>query len=441
MNNIEFYALFLEYWDVYIYAFCLCLFIYYQTYKRVFISFLDPLNFNIFFSFLASTVVFFLFFTQKINYYYFSSYCFTQLAFTVGFFVFRPIKINFRKIGFGNEFKIEDELLFLQFLFITASVLHMLSQLYIYHLVGIPLFMYSYLDTYSEGGGIGTFSRVITASSMVSWYLLIHFFINKKSKQLRFYLWFYLIMSLAFFVLSGSKGTFLTIGLILFLYTLINSRFNLTIQDLRLKIEKFSLKLFFVVCVMVLVIITFKDNQGVNPLLQLGIRLIHSGDVYFYGYPNGVLNDITQGSGFNALFSDILGSLRIVNWELLPTSFGMMLFRYHYPTVEIIAGANARHNIFGLFYFGYIGSIFFSFFLGLILSFCRNYLFRHIYRNTLFGLFYVFLYFSTVTLETDAGLALFMFDSYLLGFILIFSLSFISYAMYKIQKPKINHIT
>jgi len=238
-------------------------------------------------------------------------------------------------------------------------------------------------------------------------------------------------MSLAFFILSGSKGTFLTVGFILFLYTLINGRFNITILKIRRKVAKLSLRLFYLVCIMILGIIIFKDNQGENPFLKLGIRLIHSGDAYFYGYPNDVLKSIKPASGFNALFSDILGMFRIIDWDKLPPPFGMTLYRYHYPLTEIMSGANARHNIYGLFYFGYMGSILFSFILGLLVSFFRNFLFRNISRNTIFGLFYTLLYMSTVTFESDINLALFMLDSYIIGFILIFIFSLIFFFMYK----------
>lgn len=433
MGDIEFYGLIVKYWDVYLYSFAICFFIYYKTYKRVFLSLLDPLNFNILYSFLGASVVFFLFFVGEINTYYFSSYCLTQTAFLIGFFIFRPIKIDERKIGFGKEKRIKGELYFLQIVFIISSLFHLMGQLYVYSVRGIPLFMQSYLDTYDVGGGFGTFSRIITGSTIISWYLLIHFFINGKVKKIKIYLWTYMIVSLGFFSLSGSKATFLTIALILFIYTLINCRFNTTIQVLRQKIEKFSLKLFIAVCIMVLIIISVKSSEGENPLLELGIRLIHSGDAYYYGYPNDVLNNIDKGSSFNALFSDILGMFRIVNWEKLPQSFGLLLYRYHYPQIDYIAGANARHNIFGLFYFGYLGSILFSFILGFILSFCRNYLYRNLPRNILFGIFYTFLYLCIVTFESDICLALFMFDSYILTFILIYILSF--FIFYSIKKP------
>lgn len=431
MGHLEFYYFLLKYWYIYVYSFIICFIIYYLTYKKVFISLLDPLNLNVFFSFLAASVVFFLYFIGEINNYYFSSYCFTQIAFTLGFFVFKPIKKNELNLRFGNEKKIEDELLFLQILFLVSSSMHIMSQLYIYHLVGVPLFMKSYLDTYSGGGGIGMYARIISASTIMSWYLLIHFFVNKKGQSIKKYLWFYIFISLVFFVLGGSKGTFLTIGFILFLYSLINSRFNLTILQLRGKIFKLSLKLFYIVCIMAIIIIFYKDNQGVNPFLQLCIRLIHSGDAYFYGYPNDVLKNIKPASGFDALFSDILGMFRIVDWDKLPPPFGMTLYRYHYPLTEIMNGANARHNIYGLFYFGYIGSIIFSFILGFSVSFCRNFLFRNIKLNTLFGLFYTLLYMGSITFETDINLALFMLDSYFIGFILIFIFSLTFFLMYK----------
>lgn len=420
------------------YVFLFCLTIYYFTYRNVFLSLLDPLNFNLFFSFLASTVVFFLFFINEINWYYFSSYCLTQVSFTVGFFCFKPINIKKILITPPKQIIFQHETWFLEMMFIISSFIHIISQLYIYTAVGIPLLMESYLDTYSGGGGIGLFSRLITGCTMISWFLLIHFFINKLGKNIKVYIWIYTILSLLFFILSGSKGTFLTIGLILFIYTLINGRFNKKIQEISKKIEKFSLKLFSFVCIMVLVIILFKRSDDVNPFVSLGIRLIHSGDAYFYGYPNGVVANLDPGNGFYAIFSDLLGTLRVVSWDKLPQSFGMLLYRYHYPAAEIMSGANARHNIFGLFYFGFAGAIFFSFILGFIVSFCRNYLFRHISNNTFFGLIYTFLYFSTVTFEADIGLALFMLDSYFIAFFIVFIITVFLLFLYRTKFNKLS---
>jgi hypothetical protein len=182
---------------------------------------------------------------------------------------------------------------------------------------------------------------------------------------------------------------------------------------------------------MIIVIISVQSSEGGNPFLSLGIRLIHSGDAYFYGYPNGVIENIEKGSGFNALFSDVLAMFRIVSWDQLPQSFGLLLFRYHYPRIDFIAGANARHNIFGLFYYGYFGSILFSFTLGTLLSFCRNFLYRKIPRNIIFGLFYTLFYFGVVTFESDVCLGLFMIDSYILSFLLIFGLAVFVYFFFR----------
>ena len=434
MNNLEFYESILNNWEIFISSLFICLLIFYLTYKRVFLSLLDPLNFSLLNSVLGATVVFFLFFIGEINSYYFSSYCLTQFAFTVGFFVFKPININEIKHGFGCEIKLKDELKFLQIVFLISSIIHLGCQFYVYLTRGIPLFMEAYLETYNVGGGFGLLSRIITTSTVISWYLLIHFLMNEKGKKMKVYLWTYMIISLLFFSVNGSKGTFLNIGLTLFLYTLINCRYSLTLQNLRSKIEKFSVKLFAVVCVMIIVILSFKSSEGVNPFIALGIRLIHSGDAYFYGYPNDVLGKIELGNGFNALFSDFLGMTRLVSWDKLPQPIGMLLLRYNHPGVEVVAGANARHNIFGLFYFGYLGSILFSFILGLLLSFSRNFLYRYLPCNVFYGLFYTLIYFCSINLESDVVLALFGLNSYIIGLLLILSISLVLYYMLKAPK-------
>lgn len=434
MSNLEFYEFILNNWQIFICSLLICLLIYYLTYKRVFLSLLDPLNFSLLNSVLGATVVFFLFFIGQINSYYFLSYCFTQIAFTLGFFVFKPININEIKHRFRHEIKLKDELKFLQIVFVVSSLIHLGCQFSVYLTRGIPLFMDAYLETYNVGGGFGILSRIITTSTVVSWYLLIHFLMNEKGKKMKVYLWTYMIISLLFFSVNGSKGTFLNIGLTLFLYTLINSRYSLNLQNLRSKIEKMSIKLFAVVCVMIIVILSIKSSEGLNPFVALGIRLIHSGDAYFYGYPNDVLTKIELGNGFYALFSDFLGMTRLISWDQLPQPIGMTLLRYNHPGIDVVAGANARHNIFGLFYFGYLGSIIFSFSIGLLLSFSRNFLYRYLPCNVFYGLFYTLIYFCSINLESDVVLALFGLNSYIIGLMLILVMSLLMYFMLKTPK-------
>jgi hypothetical protein len=437
MGNLEFYAFVVQFWGTYLCSLIFCLVTYYFIYRRVFLSLLDPLNFNIFFSCLGSSVVIFLFLIGEINLYYFSSFCFTQILFTLGFFVFKPIKLQKVDHLKRKEVKFEDELLFLEIMFIVSSLFNIISQLYVYSVRGIPLFMVSYLDTYNVGGGFGILMRIITASSVISWYLVIHFLINKRGKAIKVYVWGYMITSLICFSLNGSKATFLTIGLTLFLYTLINCRYNVVVQNLQRKIEKFSLKLFGVICVLILIVLSIQSAGETNPFLSLGIRLIHSGDAYFYGYPNDVLKSLPPGNGFNAVFSDLLGMLRVYGWDELPQAFGMTLVRFHYPALDVISGANARHNIFGLFYFGYFGSLVFSFILGITQSFCRNYLYSKVPNNTFIGLLYILLYFGVVTLESDIVLALFMLNSYVLGLLLILICTVILFFVYRTQIKKL----
>lgn len=58
-------------------------------------------------------------------------------------------------------------------------------------------------------------------------------------------------------------------------------------------------------------------------------------------------------------------------------NLGFQLFQYHYD-VDIMTGPNSRHNVFGLFYFGFLGSIIFSFLVGYLSSFFRNVIFYRV---------------------------------------------------------------
>jgi hypothetical protein len=168
-------------------------------------------------------------------------------------------------------------------------------------------------------------------------------------------------------------------------------------------------------------------------MLSLFMRFINTGDVFYMSYVDNSLQFLDKGSGFLALFKAPLGALRIVSWDQLPVNLGLQLFWYHYDT-DLMSGPNSRHNVFGLFYFGFYGSILFSFFVGFVTSYLRNVLFYKIKRNMTGMVIYVFMAMISPFLSQDfPGLAL---DKFLSFFIIFPVLYFFSLIVYDISKRR-----
>ena len=182
--------------------------------------------------------------------------------------------------------------------------------------------------------------------------------------------------------------------------------------------------------------INYADNENkLNPLVSLFIRFIHSGDVYWYAYPNNVYLNIKSNAWFSALFTDFLGLFRIVGWNNLPEAIGITFKDIHHPS-DIPSGPNARHNVFGLIYYGFFGGILFSFLLGVIISFVRNKL-PFILKDTMLnGFIFTFLMIKISGLDTDPMLTF----TYLNNLLFIFPIIFFGFLFFlALFKTKLGH--
>lgn len=77
----------------------------------------------------------------------------------------------------------------------------------------------------------------------------------------------------------------------------------------------------------------------------------------------------------------------------------------------MLQGPNARHNVFGLIYYGFFGSIFFSYCLGVVLSFIRNKLPYILRANFFGGAIFTYLMCRGASIDTDPMLTITYFDN------------------------------
>ena len=385
MNNYEFYDIALNNISLFISLLFFSVFIHYIIFRSQVKSILDPYFLAVISSVFCLTVVYLLYFTSNISFYLFMSYNLTQLGFILGIFTFKhKIPIN-KKKNLITEKSNNNSLIAFYFF----SAVYIISQCIIYKLKGIPLFMESRLETFSSGGGAGVLGRISDVSSIFSLYA---FFLVIKIDKFRIseipkYL--ILLLILITFFLSGSKSTFLIVFSVFWCYiifTQIKGGDYLVYLQLMKKNIKWIILFSIVISTFIIYVQSNPDNAGentLNPFLALCLRFVHSGDIFWYAYPDNVYLKIPSNQWVAALLHDTFGFLRIQDWSNLPEAIGITLKDIHHPS-DVLQGPNARHNVFGLIYYGFFGSIFFSYSLGVFLSFVRNKL-PYILRADIFG--------------------------------------------------------
>lgn len=426
MDNYEFYVILEENAYFFIGLLIISLLIHYLIFKSIISTFLDPYFLGVVSSVFSFAVVFILALTNNISLYLLGSYLLTQISFWIGIHSFRSLK-DYNELLNDNKKTDRDKQFSFgkNFSFYFFSTVFIISQLSIYFLKGIPLFMTSRLETFADGGGEGVLGRITDVSSI---FILYYFFDCIQPSKLNIKdipKWIVISFLFLSFILSGSKSSFLITFSVFWSY-MVYSSINKVDYYYYLNIFKANYKkaIFISLIIVSGIIFTQQKNEDdiestLNPVFALGLRFIHSGDVYWYAYPNNIYNSINGTPGFKALFTDALGLLRIYKYEDLPEAIGITLKNIHHPS-DVVSGPNARHNVFGLIYYGFFGSIIFSFVLGAALSFSRNVLPRLLRYSPLSGFVFTYLAVKLPFLETDPMLALTYVNNILFVFPLLY---------------------
>lgn len=400
-------------------------------FRKYIYSIFDPFVLGLFSSSLAYSVVFILYFLNLISDYYFFSFIATQTAFFIGFLLVKPIDIK-KVIRKSRVTKLEYSLT-AKYLYFISVILYVSSQLFVYYKVGIPLLMRSQLDTFVGGSGFGMFNRILTVTSIVVTSITIYriFFINKKSSMYNFLNYLILSFIIVVAILSGSKSSVLSLVFIIFFVILFNYKVNnKQNKEIIKKMRKLQWKFFFIAIAAAIFIIfiqafvAYGSDNSINPLISLVMRFVDTGDVYMYSYPNNFLAGMTHANPFIALFKDFLGMFRILRWNEMPQHLGQQLYQTMFHT-DAIKGPNARHNVFGLFYFGPVWSIYFSLILGIVVSFLRNKLYFLVPSTVMGMVIYILLAKFALGLEADPPYTLSNYNSIFVVFSIIYLVSFV----------------
>ncbi len=440
MNNYKFYDLLLRNFNLYIIILICSLLLYYFVFKKTVQSIIDPIFLQLFLSAFGFSTVVLMFATKAIHLDVFSNYIFTQIAYFSGFFWFKTSKKTFINLVISNEFEYLKQI---KACFNFFFIILLIVQVFTYSTRGIPLFFGNRLEFYEGGSGFGVLSRVMEVSTIVCLYLFALLFFERKKHKLNSIYYVCILIVFIFQFFTGSKSALIVIPYVVFCFiTYNNTNFNFHKYNWLKRMKSFSIFFAAIALVLAILVIAIQKTlgtNGVNPYLEFVIRLVHAGDIYWYAYPNNYFEQIDNNHWVQALFNDFFGLFRIYNWSSMPKAVGISLMQIHHPT-RGTNGPNARHNVFGLIYFGYYGSILFSFILGLILSFIRHKLPTLKFHQFLGGIFYTFFYIKAVNLEVDPMLTFTYFNNIFFVFPIFFMLFLIFYqAFYKINFSNTNY--
>ena len=349
--------------------------LHYFIFRRYVYSIFDPFMLIVLSLIFYSIDIFFMYHLDAISDYYFYHFVFSQILFYTGIMLIKPIKLN-RLVALSTNKSICSDLLAEKSLYYLSSGIFVLSQIASFVIIGIPLFMETRLMAYAGGGGLGILGRIIPVTTTITLFLLVDrlFSTRKRGAIAKSYDVAILIFTILSLLSTGAKSSILAIVQLVFLYGFFVCRFK-EYSGILGKLQKFQ-RVFFTLAVVgamgIIVIELVRVNyEKINPLIMLLHRFIQSGDIFMYAYQDNVIEQMYRGNPFVVMFADLIGMLRIISWDDIPNQLGNQLYRF-YAGDELPKGPNPVHNVFGLFYFGYWGSLIFSFVMGYILSFTRN---------------------------------------------------------------------
>jgi hypothetical protein len=379
-------------------------------FRKYIYSIFDPMLLVVISLCFGTADVLFMHLLGAVSSYYFWSYNLTQIFFLIGFIAIRPVRIKALEQKLSWHESVQARIT-ISVLYYFTSIAFVAAQLTSFSYFGIGLLQDSRLMLYSEAGGGGIIGRIIPVTSMITIFLLLdRFFSNcRRNIIVKVYDTFVFLMVLISLFATGSKSSLLTIVYGVFFYCFFFCRFREFTNSVQ-KLRKFQARFFVVACLGALGIIFIEllgvlESSRINPLMALGLRFIQSGDIFMAAYPSDAIASMEWNNPLSVMFSDFIGFLRIIPYEDLPKPLGLQLYRFSIET-DLVKGPNPVHNVFGLFYFGYFGSLIYSFSIGIIISTIRNKFIFVLPKSRLGGLMFMMISQPMLGICTDISYSL-----------------------------------
>lgn len=299
----------------------------------------------------------------------------------------------------------------------TAAVIHIVSTVSIWGIAGVPLFRASRLGAFEGAGGLGILERLSDSTALIAIFSAVYLLIHHRKLGRSFLMRVFVLWYLASIALSGSKGALLSVGQyvlsIVFVYSSVRYQ-----KDSFWGGRPGKIGLGIATIFAIAVVAVQQEGDLVSALSGFVFRLMSFGDIYIFAYPNATIEHLAGDNPWIGLFGGFLSTFRLFPPDWLYQSIGIQFTRMEFPDLDLVAGGNPQHPIFGYHYFG--GFAFaFSFILGLITVGAQTHFYRRAHSTFLSGLLAFTLYFSLVGISIDFEYALSRLASMIIGLTMV----------------------
>lgn len=399
MKGIEFFFLLennlLQYLQILVVIFI----IYYIIFRKYFISIFDSFILLQLYSALAASVVVFLYIQGFIPNTLFWQFICSQVAYIIGLFTYKAPQLKnyiiVKTYSTKNIF----------YLISICSSIYIIFMLYTYAVFGIPLFMDSRLELYQNAKGLGIIGRICDVFQIISFTAIFYFLkFYYTTKRIRLYFYTIIVFLMLTLFLNGSKSALMIPFNIIFVLGFVAH------SDFLTSLKKYNILIISSVILFSIFVISVQ-NEG-DSILYLLERLVAFGDIYYQSYVNDIIYEV-EGSYVDFIFGPFLKTFRLYSSNV--ASIGNQVFQIMTDNYEINAGPNPRLSVLALVCFGFVGSIIFSYFIGVLASYLRNVLSLKIRKNIFYLSVYVFIYIKILPLEVDVSLSVNNFTSLLIS--------------------------
>jgi hypothetical protein len=287
-------------------------------------------------------------------------------------------------------------------LYQLSLALFVALHLLVYAERGIPVLQDTRLSIY-QSTGWGIVDRAFDVLLVIIVYYLIDLL---RRRRWMFAEWMSLLVVVTIELLSGAKIAVLEI---FFIAGLASYFMGTHRRFFSLRSRAFLVSVLVAVAA-ALAVVTIQSRNSVesgldlSPVDSLVLRLVASGDAFVYAYPENFVTYLDGSHPVSAVLKEYLAFFRLVPDADLPAHIGVQLSQYFTGNGSMFQ-TNAKPNLFGLVYFGFWGSIVYSYLTGSLIGLVRCTLMTRLPRHWIGGIIFALLSLGTIELvnETDAA--------------------------------------
>lgn len=347
----------------------------------------------------------------------------SEMLFWSSFCLFSNRKAKFSPCKFKNENNI------LKGLFVYSFLIYLVTKIYTWTYLGIPLFMETRLEMYRDAiAGAGIFTKLGYISSLFVTIYAYWRIIDYKERKYVLALLFVLLDC----VLSGSKAGILVLVHSYFFFSYFYKK-----KKIKISFKYLFLILSFPIVIVILGVGSEYDAGFLGGFLSTLVRVSAYGDVYWYAYPNNIIDSVNYRYPMLQFFSGILGPLRIISWSEMDVPIGIKLYWTIINSDEgVFGGPNARIPITAWIYFKW-GGLIFSIVAGCLMAKFVYGIRKKIPQSLLGIIIYVFFYKAALNIPTDFMM---FFDDLvtILLFLLLYGFLFLSLSKFNPSLVRFN---